>query len=254
MANGLTGRLQGRVALITGAVRRSGRATALALAKEGASIVINARNSIEEAESVAREIAEIGSPALVHMADITDKAAVQAMIEECIARLGRLDILVNNAADRKQTPFLEITLHEWRHIVQIILDGSFLCAQASIPHMIRNGGGSIINIGGLTAHIGARDRAHVLAAKAGIIGLTKALAYEFADRGIRVNCVAPGKIGGVRAATAGDVAPSPGGQISPAGRQGTPEEVADAVCWLCLPTSAYITGQTIHVNGGLFMP
>ncbi|HSA81857.1 MAG TPA: SDR family oxidoreductase, partial [Geminicoccaceae bacterium] len=187
-------------------------------------------------------------------ADVTDEAAVQAMVDTALARFGRLDILINNAADRQQTPLTEISLAEWRHITGIIVDGAFLCARACLPPMSAGGGGTVVNIGGASAHTGAHNRAHVITAKAALIGLTKAIAVEFADRGITANCVAPGKIGGPRSKTAGE-APAMGGGAGPTvGREGTPEEVAAMVRQLCLPTSRYITGQTIHVSGGMYMP
>jgi 3-oxoacyl-[acyl-carrier protein] reductase len=240
--------------LVTGAVRRIGRAIALALAGEGAAVVINTRSSRAEAEGVAAEIAAGGGQALVQIADVTDEAAVQAMVESAVARFGRLDILINNAADRRQAPLTEISLAEWRHITGIIVDGAFLCARACLPHMVAAGGGTIVNIGGASAHTGARNRAHVSTAKAALIGLTKAIAVEFAERGITANCVVPGRIGGSRSRTAGE-APAMGGGAAPiVGREGTPEEVAAVVRQLCLPASRYITGQTIHVNGGLYLP
>jgi 3-oxoacyl-[acyl-carrier protein] reductase len=246
--------LDGKVALITGAVRRIGRATALALADQGAAIVVNTRSSREEAETVAAEIEARGGQALVQIADVTDESAVGAMVAATALRFGRLDILVNNAADRKQTPLTEISLAEWRHITGIIVDGSFLCARACLPHMVASGGGTIISIGGASAHAGARNRAHVLTAKAALIGLTKAIAVEFADRGITANCVVPGKIGGARSKTSGEAATMSGGAGPIVGRLGTPEEVAAMVAHLCLPTGRYITGQTIHVNGGMYLP
>jgi 3-oxoacyl-[acyl-carrier protein] reductase len=246
--------LEGKVALITGAVRRIGRATALALADQGAAIVVNTRSSRDEAEAIAAEIEARGGQALVQIADVTDEAAVDGMVAATVERFGRLDILVNNAADRKQTPLTEISLAEWRHITGIIVDGSFLCARACLPHMVASGGGTIISIGGASAHAGARNRAHVLTAKAALIGLTKAIAVEFANRGITANCVVPGKIGGARSKTSGEAATMSGGAGPIVGRLGTPEEVAAMVAHLCLPTGRYITGQTIHVNGGMYLP
>ena len=120
--------------------------------------------------------------------------------------------------------------------------------------MIAAGGGTIVNIGGVSAHIGARNRAHVITAKAALIGLTKAIAVEFAERGITANCVVPGKIGGERSRTSGESPPMGGGAAPLVGREGTPEEVAAVVRQLCLPTSRYITGQTIHVSGGMYLP
>ena len=246
--------LEGRVALITGAVRRIGRAIALALAGDGAAVVINTRRSRAEADTVAAEIEGRGGRALVQLADVTDEAAVQAMVDATVQRFGRLDILVNNAADRQQKPLTEISLAEWRHVTGIIVDGAFLCARACLPHMVAAGGGTVVNIGGVSAHAGAHNRAHVITAKAALVGLTKAIAVEFADRGITANCVVPGKIGGERSHTSGE-SPTMGGGAHPiVGREGTPEDVAAVVRQLCLPASRYITGQTIHVSGGMYLP
>ena len=246
--------LEGRVALITGAVRRIGRAIALALAGDGAAVVINTRRSRAEAETVAAEIEGRGGRALVQLADVTDEAAVQAMVDATVQRFGRLDILVNNAADRQQKPLTEISLAEWRHVTGIIVDGAFLCARACLPHMIAARGGTVVNIGGVSAHAGAHNRAHVITAKAALVGLTKAIAVEFADRGITANCVVPGRIGGERSHTSGE-SPTLGGGAHPiVGREGTPEDVAAVVRQLCLRASRYITGQTIHVSGGMYLP
>ena len=238
-----------QVALVTGGVRRIGKATAIAFAQAGAAVVINARSSRQEAESVAKEIETGGGRALVHLADITDEAAVNAMAEKIVAAFGRIDILVNNAAVRKEAPFLKMTAQEWRDVTGVILDGAFLCSRAVLPHMIRNKYGRIINLGGVSTHLGAPGRAHVAAAKAGLTGFTRALASEFAPHGITVNCVVPGRIGGERSATSGHgISNAP-----PVGREGVFADVSDLIRMLCLPTTGYITGQTIHVSGGLFM-
>lgn len=252
MADGRRGELEGRVALITGAVRRIGRAIALALAGDGAAVVINTRSSKDEAAAVAAEIEDRGGRALVQIADVTDEVAVQRMVETTLARFSRLDILINNAADRQQTPLTEISLAEWRRITGIIVDGAFLCARACLPPMVAAGGGTVINIGGVSAHTGAHNRAHVITAKAALVGLTKAIAVEFADRGITANCVVPGKIGGQRSRTSGESPPMGARPI--VGREGMPEDVAAVVRQLCLPASRYITGQTIHVSGGMYLP
>jgi 3-oxoacyl-[acyl-carrier protein] reductase len=248
------GLLQGQVAIVTGGVRRIGKAIALALAREGAAVVVNARSSREEAEETAREIEALGSRAMVQIADVTDEDAVARMISAVIEAFGRIDILVNNAAIRREAPFTEMTLRDWREILGIVLDGAFLVSRAVLPHMVQAGSGRIVNIGGVSAHTGAYERAHVAAAKAGLVGLTRALAVEFAERGITVNCVVPGKIGGKRSATSGHGGALPGGGHPLVGREGRPEEVAEAVRMLCLPTGAFITGQSIHVSGGLYMP
>jgi 3-oxoacyl-[acyl-carrier protein] reductase len=244
--------LKGQVALLTGAVRRNGRAIALALANEGANIVINARSSKDEADALAKEIEATGAKVLVHLADVTDRAQVDGMVDAIIITFGRIDILLNNAADRGKTDFLEMSFEEWRHVCDIVLDGAFHCSQACIPHMIKQGGGRIINMGGMTARTSAAGRAHVITSKAGIEGFTRALAFEFAKQNIAVNCISPGKIGGERAATAGEVAATPDA-VPPVGYMGSPEHVAVIAHALCLPAAGYTTGQTINVNGGMIM-
>lgn len=246
--------LNGRVALITGGARRIGRAMALSLARDGASIVINTRSSREEAEATAKEVQSLGARALVHLADVTDENAVAEMIEKVVSTFGRLDIVVNNAANRQHASFTEMSLADWRQIISIILDGAFLCSRGAIPHMAQQRWGRIINIGGLTGHTGASGRAHVVTAKAGLVGLTKALAVEFAGTGITANCVVPGKIGGPRSVSSGPGASPPGGGHPLVGFEGAPEHVAGIVRTLCASTGDYLTGQTIHVSGGLFMP
>lgn len=254
MATSSTVPLAGKTALLTGAVRRNGRAMALALARNGTAVCINARSSRDEADALCAELEAIGNGAMVHMADITDEVAVAGMVATVVGRFGRLDILVNNAANRMQTPFLDMGVDEWRSIIGVVLDGAFLCSRAALPHLIADGGGTIVNIGGVSAHAGAMDRAHVCTAKAGLVGLTKALATEFAERGVTVNCVAPGMIGGARPKSAGEMPPPVGGRGPLLGREGTFDEVAAAVLMLCLPSGRYTTGQTIHVNGGMYFP
>src|SRR3712207_2948528 len=150
--------LDGQVALVTGGVRRIGRAIALALSAEGAAIVVNARSSKAEGDALVQEIEAAGGRALLHLADITDEAAVQQMVERVTDVFGRVDILVNNAANRAEAPFTTISLAKWREILSIILDGSFLCSRAVVPTMLRQRRGAIINIGGVTGHTGAFHR------------------------------------------------------------------------------------------------
>lgn len=250
----MAGALTGKVALVTGGVRRIGRAIALALAEEGAVIVVNARTSLDEAKAAAADVEKLGVRAAAMLADVTDEAQVTRLVDDIVRQFGRIDILINNAGIRKDAAFTEMTLADWHSVLSVVLDGAFLCSRAVIPHMVKAGGGRIINIGGMTAHTGAAERAHVSTAKAGLVGLTKALAVEYAAQGITVNCVAPGKIGGKRSATAGKGGAIPGGGHPLVGREGTFEEVAAMVRTLCLPTGGYITGQTIHVSGGLYLP
>ena len=247
-----TNELSGKVAIVTGAGRNIGRAIALALADGGASILVNARGNRAEADAVAREIVSNGGKAIVHIGDVADVTAVQAMADAAAKQFGRLDILVNNAALRREKAFGEMSYAEWREILDVTLDGAFHCAKACLPALRKSGAGTIINIGGLSAHTGAKDRAHVVTAKAGIIGFTRALALDLAEDGITVNCVVPGLIG----------TPRPKDKPEPAhhlkhqtitGERGKPEDVAAMVRFLCGPAARYINGQAIHANGGAYL-
>ena len=243
--------LSGRVALVTGSGRNIGRAIALALANAGAAVVVNARSSIVEAEAVAEEIRRAGGRAAVTLADVSDPKAVDTLIDAAVGAFGRLDVLVNNAAVRKETDFANLHYAEWREIISTILDSAYLCSHAALPHLIASGAGAIVNIGGLSSFTGAAGRAHVIAAKAGLVGLTRALAHDLARYGITVNCVAPGMIDTSRAS---GKEPAHHARHAPlAGRRGRPEEIAALVRFLSGPAARYITGQTIHANGGLFM-
>jgi 3-oxoacyl-[acyl-carrier protein] reductase len=233
--------LEGRVALVTGAGRNIGRAIALELAAAGARVVVNAKTSKGEIDAVA---AEAGGLAV--LADVTDEAAVARMVEQALARFGRLDILVNNAAVRAVESLERIDLARWREVTGVILDGAWICSKACLPRL--GAGSSIINIGGMSAHTGAAGRPHVVAAKAGLAGLTRALAHDLAPQGVTVNCVVPGLIETKRTS-----ASAHGAKDSLLGRRGTPQEVAAAVRFLAGPGARYITGQTLHVNGGGFL-
>ncbi|HYN13778.1 MAG TPA: SDR family oxidoreductase, partial [Burkholderiales bacterium] len=173
--------------------------------------------------------------------------------DAAVNEFGRLDFLVNNAAVRAETPFAEIRFDEWRRVLSTVLDGAFLCTQACLPHLVRAGGGSVINIGGLTAHQGAESRAHVIAAKAGLAGLTRALALDLAPHQITVNCVVPGRIETLRGLPGAPERPEQRRSLPPVGRRGEPEEIAALVRMLCGPDARFITGQSIHVNGGGFL-
>ena len=245
--------LAGKVALVTGGARNIGRAISLALASGGAAVLVNARTSRAEAEQTVADIRKAGGRAALLLADVTDPAAVSAMVAAGVKEFGRLDVLVNNAAVRAETPFAGMAFEEWRRVLASILDASFLCAQACLPHLARSGSGSIVNIGGLTAHRGASGRAHVVAAKLGVVGLTRALAHELAPQSITVNCVVPGTIETVRGLPGAPERPTPRLGLPPVGRRGTPEEVAASVRFLCGPGARYITGETLHVNGGGYM-
>ena len=247
------GRLAGTAAIVTGSAKTIGRMIALYLAEEGASIVVNGLSDKPAAQAVAEEILAAGGRAVVQMGDVTREADAAALAEVCMSSFGRIDFLVCNPAIRKQTPFVEMSLDEWHRVLAVPLDGAFLTARAAVPHMIRGGrGGSIVTLGGVSAFLGTPGRTHVCAAKAGLIGLTRALAMELAQHDIRVNCVAPGAIDTVRGASAGTRPPGMDAR-APLRRLGRSEEIAAMVRQLCLPDGAYITGQTIHVNGGVFL-
>ncbi len=245
--------LAGKVALVTGGSRNIGRAIALRLARGGAAVAVVGKSDRAAAEAVAAEITAAGGSAFATLADIGEEAQVGALVEAVGDALGGVDILVNNAALRRPQALESMSLAQWREVMNVILEGPFLCARACLAHMLAVRAGVIVNIGGLSSFTGGRERGHVIAAKAGLAGLTRALAIEFADRGIRANTVAPGVIDTVRGATAEAPPVHAGHGETPLGRLGRPEEVAATVYHLCLPDSAFITGQTLHVNGGRFL-
>ena len=243
--------LAGKVALVTGGARNIGRAIARSLAAGGASVMVNAKTSRTEAE---KTVEMIGSSAALQIADVTKPQDVQRLVDATVKRFGRLDFLVNNAAVRYETAFADMSYDEWRSVLGIVLDGAFLCARAALPHLISAGGGTIVNIGGQTGHKGAAGRAHVITAKAGLAGMTKALALDLAPHQITVNCVVPGTIESQRGLPGVPDRPAHRLTVPPIGRRGEPEEIAAMVRMLCGPDARYITGQAIHVNGGGYLP
>lgn len=245
--------LDGKVALVSGAGKNIGRAIALQLAQDGATVIVNGRSDQAAIEAVAEEIRAAGGKAIAHLADVTDQDAVVAMVARAEAELGGIDIAVANAGLRRQTPFLEISLAEWREILSVALDGAFILSQAVVPLMIRRGGGAIVGLSGISTHIGTPNRPHVSASKAGLEGLMRALAVELAPHNIRCNAVAPGTIDTVRGASAGAQPSTIRVEGVPLRRRGTVEEIAGVVRLLVGPEGGYVTGQTIHVNGGAFL-
>src|SRR5215216_2189257 len=247
-----TKELEGRVAVVTGAGRNIGRAVCLDLAAAGAAVVVNVRSNQQEAEEVVARIEANGGRAAIASGDVVDPATGERLAKTAMERFGRLDILVNNAALRRESAFESMSFNEWRDITGTILDGAFHCTQACLPQLKQSGAGSIVNIGGMSGHVGAKGRAHVITAKSGMVGFTRALAHEFADHGINVNCVVPGMIDTPH----GKQGPKPQHytfQHSLAGRKGTVEELASLVRYLCGPLARYINGQDIHVNGGAYL-
>jgi len=243
-----TRELEGKVALVTGASRNIGRAIAEALASAGAIVVVNALRSKADVGAVVAGIAANGGRASPYLADVTDGAAVHAMIGQIVAQHRRLDILVNNAVTHQDKRFLEATYEDWRRTLMVTLDGAYHCTRAAVPVMIESGGGSIVNIGGLAGHVYMYDRVPVSAAKAGLAGMTRALAGDLARQNITVNCVVPGPTNTLRA--------KPSRQDPneiPIPRLAEPAEIAAMVRLLCGPGGRYTTGQCIHINGGLHM-
>jgi 3-oxoacyl-[acyl-carrier protein] reductase len=243
--------LDGAVAIVTGAARNIGRAIALELADAGAAVAVVTLSDVAGAESVAAEIDAKAGRALAIQADITKPQDAKRIVDETVHRFGRLDVLVNNAGVRPESAFEEITLEDWHRVLAVILDGAFLCSQAAVPALSAGGRGAIINIGGLTAYTGAVRRAHVITAKAGLDGFTKALAVELAPRGITVNLVAPGLIDTKRK---GEDPAHRKSRTVLAGRLGQPADIAAMVQLLAGPRGRYLTGQTIHISGGVYLP
>ena len=241
--------LNGKVALVTGSGRNIGRATVLELAKRGADVVVNARTNRDEAESVAAEAREFGVRAIVRIADVGNEHQAFGLVGSATSEFGRVDILVNNAGMRQSKPFTEMTVEDWREVNAVNMDAPFFTSKAVVRGMIERGWGRIINVSGLNAFKGRAEWAHVCAGKMGALGLTRALAIELAPHGIRVNHIVPGafdttRVGRQAAPTAGEV------EGIPAGRLGLPEEIGKTVVFLASDAADYITGQTIHVNGG----
>ena len=246
--------LAGKVAIVTGAGKNIGKAIAQRLAQDGAAVVVNGRGDLAIIEATAAEIRAAGGRALPYLADVSKPEAVNGMVEAAVKEFGGLDIAINNAGLRRQTPFLQMNLEEWHEILSVALDGAFILAKASVPEMIKRGGGTLIGLSGVSHHAGSSGRIHVNASKAGLEGMIRGLAVELAPHNITANCVAPGAIDTVRGPSAGGAHGR--GSISreiPAGRQGKPEEIAAMVRFLVGPEGRYVTGQTIHVNGGLFL-
>ncbi len=244
--------LAGKVAVVTGAGRNIGRAIALALADGGAAVVVNARSNEAEADAVVHAIEGAGGRAISAIGDVVDESAMDAMVAAALEAFGRIDFLINNAALRREQPLESMTFADWRAVTGVILDGAFICTKACLPHLKASGAAAIVNIGGLSAHTGAKHRAHVVTAKAGLVGLTRALAADLAANDVTVNLVSPGLIATPRDAAA----PKPQHHSTHdtlSGRRGAPEDVAATVRFLCGPRARYISGQTIHVNGGAFL-
>ncbi|HEY4719874.1 MAG TPA: 3-oxoacyl-[acyl-carrier-protein] reductase, partial [Candidatus Methylomirabilis sp.] len=242
----------GKVAVVTGGSRGIGRAVACALGREGAAVTLCARDRVA-LEKAAAELEASGAQVLAIQADVAQAPQVEQVVEGCLERFGSVDILVNNAGITRDNLLLRMKDEEWEAVLSTNLKGVFHCTRAVLRPMLKQRGGRIINLTSVVGVMGNAGQANYVAAKAGIIGLTKAAAKEVASRGITVNAVAPGFI-----ETDMTRALDPGRQEEirskiPLGRFGMPEEVAELVVFLASDRAAYITGQVIHINGGLWM-
>lgn len=245
--------LKDKVALVSGAGKNIGRTIALTLARDGAAVVVNGRSDRDAVDAVVAEIEAMGGQALAAMGDVADPAVPPRLAAEAAARFGGVDILVSNAGLRRQTSFLDMSFEEWRQILSVALDGAFLLGKAIVPQMVARGGGAFVALSGISTHVGTPNRCHVSASKAGLEGLMRALAVELAPHKITCNAIAPGAIDTARGASAG---PAPVNRVNrpiPLKRFGTVEEIAAMVRLLVGPEGTFITGQTIHVNGGEFL-
>lgn len=245
--------LQGQVALVTGASRGIGRMVARHLAGAGAHVAVNFLRNATAAEETARLIEEAGGRATLAPFDVADPDVVSAAISSLVDRLGRCDILVNNAGMTVDTLLLRLKPADWDKVMAVNLKGTFNCTKAAVRPMVRARYGRIVNMGSIIGSMGNAGQAAYAAAKAGIVGFTKSMARELAGRNITVNAVAPGFIETEMTANLPEAVRTEYVRLIPAGRLGTAEEIADAVLFLARPESAYITGQVIGVNGGLYM-
>jgi 3-oxoacyl-[acyl-carrier protein] reductase len=241
--------LSGKVALVTGAQRGIGAAIARIFADAGATVVINHIVEDEQAQALAKELSRGGGRASCAKFDVTDSTAVATGFEQILERHQRLDIVVNNAGIRRDTLALRMKDEEWRDTMRVNLDGTFYCCRAAAAVM-RKSGGSVVNMSSVAAFTGSVGQANYAAAKAGIVGLTRSLAMEYAGRGIRFNCVVPGLIDTEMTQSLGENVKQQYLARIPLGRFGEPAEVAAAVLFLASDAASYITGTTIHVNGG----
>ncbi len=242
--------LSGKVALVTGSGRNIGRAVVRELAKQGATVVVNARNNAQEAAATVSAVESAGGTAIAVLADVGEEQQVQRMMAEISDRVGAVTILVNNAGLRRSCALTEMSTAEWRSILAANLDGPFFCCRAVVPGMIAAGGGTIINVSGLNAFIGRDQWSHVCAAKMGALGLTRSLAVELAPHGITVNHIVPGAIDTTHGTSSDMLATTRRLAGIPLQRLGLPEEIAALCGFLSSESARFITGQTLHVNGG----
>ena len=244
--------LNGKIALVTGAAQGIGRDIALALAADGADVAICDVN-LEAAQKTAADIEAKGRKALALKTNVASSDDVNAMVEQTIQKFGRIDILVNNAGITRDGLILRMKDEDWDLVLSINLKGAFLCTKAALKHMTKQRSGTIINIASIVGAMGNAGQANYVASKAGLIGLTKTIAREYANRNVTANAVAPGFIDTAMTQALSEQVRQDLAKQIPLGRLGSSEDVANAVRFLASPAAAYITGQVIHVNGGMYM-
>ena len=244
--------LSGKVALVTGAAQGIGREIALALAADGADVAICDVN-LEAAQKTAADIEALGRKSLALKANVAASADVIAMIDQVIEKFSRIDVLVNNAGITRDGLIIRMKEEDWDLVLSINLKGAFLCTKSALKYMTRQRGGTIINIASIVGAMGNAGQANYVASKAGLIGLTKTIAREYANRGITANAVAPGFIETAMTQALSETVRTELAKQIPLGKLGTPADVANAVRFLASPWASYISGQVIHVNGGMYM-
>src|SRR4030043_65411 len=245
-------KLAGRVALVTGAAQGIGKAVALLLARNGADIVVSDIN-LEKAEETANEISSIGRKALAVKVDVADWNDVERMVGVILEKFAKIDILVNNAGITRDKLILRMTEEDWDAVLDVNLKGTFHCTKAVVRHMAKQRSGKIINIASVVGEMGNASQANYSASKAGVIGLTKTIAKEFAQRGININAIAPGYIETPMPEVLPEKVKEELKKLIPMERLGKPEDVAEAVFFLVSEDSNYITGHVLNVNGGIYM-
>ena len=244
--------LEGRVALITGASQGIGRACAIRLAAQGASVALAARN-VEKLKQVEAEIASSGGQAASFAMDVAQEEQIKTAVKSAIERFGKIDILVNNAGITRDQLLMRMKRADWNAVLDTNLTGPYLCIQAVISSMLKQRWGRIINITSIFGQMGQAGQANYASSKAGLIGLTMAVAREVASRNITVNAVAPGWIDTAMTEVLSPELRESMAKAIPMGRAGTDQEIAHAVCFLASPDSGYITGHVLNVNGGMLM-
>jgi 3-oxoacyl-[acyl-carrier protein] reductase len=245
-------KLAGKVALVTGGAQGIGKAVALLLARNGADIVVSDIN-LEKAEETAKEVQALGRKALATKVDVAAFGDVEKMVEAILTQFGKVDILVNNAGIARDKLILRMTEEDWDAVLNINLKGTFNCTKAVVRHMSKQKSGKIVNIASVVGEMGNAGQGNYAASKAGVIGFTKTIAREFAQRGINVNAIAPGYIETPMTDALPDKVKEELKRLIPMDRLGKAEDVAEAVLFLVSESANYITGQVLNVNGGIYM-